>query len=295
MITNLKVTNNRGDVFRFNNSNRITAGLDLSGLQASVNRSETNAAGSYYQNTRLEERDFDVAFNMMRHNYAEGMMDLKRGDMYTVFNPTYNPMRLDFNLSDDNSYYLTAELASTPIMPPDKSNNNAAWQRVLLQFIATDPFIYRKDSVKADIALWIANFEFPLEIPLEGIEMGYRAQSLIVNVVNDGQQSTGMNIRFTARATVEEPSLVNVNTYEFIKLNTTMLAGDVIEISTYKGRRSIILIRNNVKTNIFNTLEFKTSVFPQLAIGDNLFRYDADEGIDNLEVSMTFTPRMVGV
>lgn len=295
MITDVKVTNSKGDEFRFDRLNRMTTGLDLSGLQASVNRSGTNAPGSRYQNTKIEEREFDIAFNMMRNVYDETMMDAKRGTAYKVFNPTYNPMRVDFKMSDGKSYYLTAELLSTPIMPTDKKSNNAAWQKVLVQFVATDPFIYHSNSVKVVIALWVANFEFPLEIPVGGLEMGYRSKSLIANVFNEGQQSTGMVIRFTARGSVVNPSLINVNTYESIKLNFTMLSGDKVEINTYRGRRSIILTRDNVETTIFNTLDFDTSKFLQLAVGDNLFRYDAEAGIDNLEAYMIFTPRLVGV
>lgn len=124
--------------------------------------------------------------------------------------------------------------------------------------------------------------------------MGYRAPSLIVNVLNDGQESTGMMIRFRALGTLLNPSLINVNTYETLKINTTMLAGDVIEISTYERRKEVILNRNGQQFNIFNALDL-SSTFLQLEIGDNLFRYDAEEGLDNLEVSMTFTPRLIGV
>jgi len=115
-----------------------------------------------------------------------------------------------------------------------------------------------------------------------------------VNVLNDGQESTGMIIRFKALGTLVNPSLVNVNTYEELKLNTIMQAGDVIEVSTYQRKKSVTLIRNGVKTNIFNSLDLN-SKFLQLEIGDNLFRYNADDGLDNLEISMIFTPRLLGV
>src|SRR5665648_504005 len=36
------------------------------------------------------------------------------------------------------------------------------------------------------------------------------------------------------------------------------------------------------------------STFLQLDVGDNLMRYDADTGIDNLEVSIYFTPQYLG-
>lgn len=294
MITDLSVTNSSGDKFTFNHSNRLTKGLDLSGLRASVNRLETTSPGSKYQKTRLEERDFDIEFRMMRYGSPEIIMDNRRGNLHKVCNPNKNPMRLDFKLSDGKDHYLMAELTSSPIMPPDKSNNNAVWQNALLQFIATDPFIYESVVRVVDIATWIGAFEFPLEIPEEGIEMGYRSESLIANVPNDGQESTGMLMQFRANGTVVNPSLINVNTYEEFNLNYTMQGGDTIEVSTYQGRKTITLIRDNVRSNLFHARQL-LSKFLQLEVGDNLFRYDAEEGIDNLEIQIKFTPRLLGV
>ncbi|MEK4149976.1 phage tail domain-containing protein [Robertmurraya sp. FSL W8-0741] len=296
MLKNIKITNSRGDQFEFNSSNRLTNGIDLSGLQAAVNRSQSNLPGSRYQSTRVEEREFDIEFQIRRHNYSEAMMDDKRGQMYKVFNPNFNPMRIDFMTSNDQPYYLMAELISAPIMPPDKSNNNAVWQKALLQFIATDPFIYEAVSHKVEIAEWVGNLEFPLEIPVGGIEIGYRSQSLFRNVYNGGSETSGMLIRFFAKSEIVNPKLINVNTYEELKLNFTMLPGDVVNVSTYRGKRSITLMRNNVQSNIFNTLAFETSTFLQLYPGDNIFRYDADSGaLDFLDVSIEFTPTRIGV
>jgi len=298
MIEKLKITNGKGDSFSFDEyRNRMTRGLDLSGLTATVNRIESTIPGAIYQNTKVNERDFDIEFNLMRIEYGEETMDSRRKHLYKVFNPNYNPVRLDFEMSDGKKYYLMAELVSAPLMPPDKENNNAARQRVLLQFIATDPFIYEAEIQSVDIATWIGSFEFPLEIPEEGIEMGYRSESLIANVFNGGQESTGMLMRFRAIGTVVNPSLINVNTYEEFKLNFTMLGGDVIEVSTYQGRKTITLIRNNVRSNIFHARKL-LSKFLQLEVGDNLFRYDAEngeEGRNNLDVQMQFTPRLLGV
>jgi len=104
-----------------------------------------------------------------------------------------------------------------------------------------------------------------------------------------------MTIRFSALSEVVNPKLLNVNTYEAFNLNYRMLPGDVIEVSMYLGKRSIMLIRNNITTSIFNAFDFETSKFLQLEPGDNLLRYDAKSGLDFLEVSIEFTPKRIGV
>lgn len=165
----------------------------------------------------------------------------------------------------------------------------------LLQFTCSDINIYASESSTVEIATWVGAFEFPLEIPEEGIEMGYRSKSLVANAYNGGDNATGMIIKFRSSATVLNPSLINVNTYELLKLNFEMQGGDLIEVSTYTGKKTVTLIRNNVRSSIFNSVDYLVSDFLQLEPGDNLFRYDADDGIDNLEVWMEFTELAIGV
>lgn len=294
IINNMTITNSRGDSITFGRHFRLVEDFSLSGLTATVNYTESTADGSHYQNTVLDNKDFEVPFFIPKEISDPWWIEERRNEAYKVFNPKANPFRIDIETKAGQAYYIIANLEGAPTFPIGFENDNQQWQRGLLQFSANDPFFYSGNEEKVDIALWVGAFEFPLEIPEEGIEMGYRAPSLIVNVLNDGQESTGMEIRFKAIGTLLNPSLVNVNTYDSLKINRTMEPGDVIEVSTYRRNKNVTLIRNGVKTNIFNDLDL-SSKFLQLDLGDNLFRYDAEEGLDNLEVSMTFTPRLLGV
>ena len=128
----------------------------------------------------------------------------------------------------------------------------------------------------------------------EGIEIGYREPSLIVNIYNTGDVACGMKIQFKALATVVNPSLFNVNTREYFKINKTMEAGEIITVTTHFQNKRVELNKNGVVSNAFNWIDLN-STFLQLEPGDNFFRYDADEGIDNLEVSIYYTPQYLGV
>lgn len=292
----MTITNSRGDSITFGHHFKLVDDFELSGLKADVNYSESTSDGSHYQNTKLANGEYTIPFFIDRKHGGHEWIEEKRAEAYRVLNPTTNPMRIDFKTKGGKEYYIIANLESIPTFGKGFENDNRLWLLGLIQLTSGDPYYYEKEAKVVDIALWVGNFEFPLEIPEEGIEMGYRSPSLIVNVLNDGQTDTGMTIRFRARGTLTNPSLMNVNTYESIKINTTMLPSDIIEIVTYRGRRTVTLIRNNVRTDIFNLIDFPdNSVFLQLLIGDNLFRYDADTGVDNLEVSMSFTQRKLGV
>lgn len=159
------------------------------------------------------------------------------------------------------------------------------------------PNPYWRDIIesKINIALWRGAFHFPLIIPkAKGIIMGHREPSLIVNVNNVGNVESGMIIEFRALGTVKNPSLFNVSTREFFKVNKTIVAGEVIKVNTSIGSKKVISNLNGVETNILNFIDLD-STFLQLKVGDNLFRYDADEKLDNLEISIYHNPCYLGV
>ena len=149
-------------------------------------------------------------------------------------------------------------------------------------------------KTKAEVAIWRGAFEFPLEIVTGGIEMGFREPSLIVNIENPGDVACGMEIRFKALATVVNPLLFNVNTREFIKINKTLTAGEVLTVTTHFANKRVETYKNGITSNAFNWIDLD-STFLQLTPGDNLLRYDADDGLDNLEVDIYYNPQYVGV
>ncbi|WP_020189718.1 phage tail family protein [Kurthia sp. Dielmo] len=295
IIKGLTITNANGESLTFGDTFKLYEEIDLSGLSANVSTSEKSGDGASYQNTTLETRDFEIPFFIHRLISDKEWYEEKRRDVYRVCNPKKNPMRIDFTTKSNAEYYVNAELVSSPSMPTDFEHSNNVWQKVLLQFDATDPYIYARNKTNVDLATWIPLFEFALEIPEgEGIEMGQRSPSLIANVVNDGQDDTGMLIKFKATAALKNPSLINVNTYEEFKINIDMLPGDVIEVSTYRGNKYAKLTRNNITTSVFGKIDY-LSTFLQLRTGDNLFRYDAAQGLDNMEISMQFNEKFLGV
>lgn len=166
----------------------------------------------------------------------------------------------------------------------------------VIQITCANPFWREESERREDIALWVGAFELPLEIPEEtGIEMGYREPSLIVNVFNGGDVAAGMRVVFRSLGTVVNPSLFNVNTREFILFEgLTMQAGEVLTISTGYDEKDVTLTRNGQTSNAFRYLH-EDSVYMQLAVGDNLFRYDAESNLENLEVSIYHSNNYLGV
>lgn len=132
------------------------------------------------------------------------------------------------------------------------------------------------------------------ELSKTGIIMGLREPSLIVNALNTGNVESGMIIEFKALGTLTNPSILNVETQEFFKINKSMVAGEIITVNTNVGAKKVIDNLNGVETNILNLIDLD-STFLQLKVGDNLLRYDADTNLNNLEISVFYNPFYLGV
>jgi len=212
-----------------------------------------------------------------------------RNKLLSVFNP-----KLDGKLIIDLGSAQRQIDCIVEQAPYFSSKAERNYQDFSISLLAPNPYWQDINAIKSEIAIWRGVLEFPLELLEEGIEMGYREPSLIVNIFNKGDVPCGMKIQFKALATVVNPSLFNVNNREYFKINKTMEAGEVITVTTHFQNKRVELNKNGVVSNAFNWIDLN-STFMQLEPGDNLLRYDADDGIDNLEVSIWYTPQYLGV
>ncbi|MGG3800466.1 phage tail family protein [Metabacillus fastidiosus] len=213
--------------------------------------------------------------------------EINRPQLIKFFNPKH-----DFTLmytNEEVERFIKCKVEKTPVISKHRN------PEFLISFLCPKPWWYDKE-IKTDIAMWVGTFEFPLMIPEDvGIEMGYREPSSIVNINNTSDAIAPLKLQFKAIGTVINPSIVNVETQEILKIERTMLPGDIITINTERGNEYVQLNRNGLITNIFNDLAIESDPHLSLDVGDNLLRYDAEQFINNLEVTIYFTPQYVGV
>lgn len=137
-------------------------------------------------------------------------------------------------------------------------------------------------------------FEFPFETTEEGIELSTLNSLADVNVVNIGEESTGLTIELLATGTVLEPTIYNKTKNEKMTIKVELKRGDIIEIDTRQGQKRIALISDGIQTNIINKIE-KGSNWIGLEIGENIFTYSAVYGLENLIATYSFNPLYEGV
>lgn len=243
--------------------------------------------GETYINNTLDVMEVDI--HIALRGKTLGHVQALKDRLYKVFNPKIHQGELVYK-----DKKVKCIINSVPVF----SSNNDNLVEGIINLTAFNPYFTDTYMSSVDIALWQGTFHFPLIIPEdEGIIFGYREPNLIVNVENEGQVPTGMIIEFKAVGKVVNPSLFNINTREFIKINKTMTAGELITVNTNYGSKTVIQKLNGIETSIMNYLDVVGGgdTFLQLDVGDNLFRYDADEGIDNLEVTIHYYNKYLGV
>ncbi len=163
-----------------------------------------------------------------------------------------------------------------------------------ISLLCPSPFFEALETIRRELASWLENFSFPLEIVDPGIELGIRQPSQIISIENEGDVPCGCEVVFHALGSLSNPELLNVDTGEYIKINDDMITGDAIHVFTHFAGKHVTKLSGTTETNAFPLLDVG-STFLQLAVGNNTLRYDAGDNIDLLEVSVFYRPQYLGV
>lgn len=250
-----------------------------------------NQIGVYVTGTSLETRSVDIS------GWVIASTEREMTNRKTILNRFFNPQQaVDLFYKDYVLRFLpnTSVRYSTAI-----AENNEVVCKFKVKGYCPDPLFSEQMESKVAAASTIAMFHFPLIIsqtpnPPGGIVFGLRQPSLIVAINNSGAVDVGMKIVFKAIGTLHGPSLINVNTQKYFKVNKTMQAGEEIVINTTIGEKKIQGTLNGITTNYFKYRDLD-SEWLQLSVGDNLFRYDAEENVENLEVYIYFNNKYLEV
>lgn len=250
-----------------------------------------NQIGVFVTGTSLETRDVSVT------GWIIAKTEIQMNERKKMLNRFVNPQQLikltykeyDLEFLPNTSVKYSATLVE----------NNEVVCRFKIEGLCPDPLFKENTENRVAAATTFGMFHFPLIInktqqnPPQ-IVFGLRQPSLFISVYNSGAVRTGMQMVFKATGTVKNPSFINVFTQEFFKINKTMVAGETITINTIIGEKKVIGILDGAEHNYFKYRDLD-STWLQLEVGDNLFRYDADENIDGLEAYIYFYNRYLEV
>ena len=241
-----------------------------------------NQDGGVFVSGSLDMRNITIEGRILADS-IEKAYELRKM-LLNSFNPKYKGRLIFKNLS------IPCIVEEAPVFKADSQKTPAFF----ISLLCSSPYFETVEELSKLLAGWHPNFGFELEIPVEeGIEMGFREESLIIPVENVGSVPCGATFEFIAQGIVEDPMVIDVVTGKFIKLNRVMQVGEIITISTHFANKRVLSSLEG-GTNAFASLD-ENSDFLQLAVGTNLLRYDAKKNLNNLEVNVYFRPQYLGV
>lgn len=300
--------NERGDRLLFSTTSVYHVNIkDVVGLSDVRNQvysiNSMGQHGDTYLGNRIESREIEIV-GRIKERDKERAKRLRR-QMNNILNPEFSAI-LVYEFGDFRRI-IDCVVVNAPAftMPP-------ILEEFTIQLNCPFPFWREDTEGRFDVATWIGGFEFPIDRPPDDLpqgleipqdpndpttpiwEIGWREPALIVNVYNEGDVRASMRIEFRALGTLLNPSLLNVATGEFIKINIRMNPGDVITIRTGYGEKGVMLRRQGETIDAFRFLD-PDSTFLQLDVGDNIFRYDADENMESLDIAIHHNNFFLGV
>lgn len=251
--------------------------IDGLGTEYNVYTSKNSGQdGENYTGGDAKMRNIVITLDIAKSDYR-----VQRNRLYSFFQPR-SEGTLYYYEGDESrkiKYYVEK-------VEPGGSDNDPV-RSLTISLICPDPKFYALEDQLTQLAAWQGCIRFPLRI-VNPFHVTEKVNTLIGNVNNPSAVPMGLTIKFMASGTVKNPSLYDVNRQELMQINTTMHAGDVIIVTTGDGNKRVRLISGGITTNINNLMNYPPKWLKAYQ-GDNLFRYNADEGIDNLSVSILST------
>lgn len=171
-----------------------------------------------------------------------------------------------------------------------KSNNDriCEWK---IEGIATDPLFYEINSIASESTESDPKFKFPFSFNSvsEDIVFGQVKLNAVIGVENEGQVDVGFQIHIKCFGRVKNPTITNVDTEEFIKINKVLAEGEEILINTSIGNKYVKgrLNSSSDYINYYNYRDFNSS-WLQLVRGVNNIVVTAEENYENMKAEFIF-------
>lgn len=274
-----KFINSKGDTFNFGYRHGNIFDIDgLTGHDMNIAFSQGfNQIGETVEGISIGSHIFEISGKLL------GEATKQKKKMLSVFAP-FESGKLIF----EDNYFLDCVVYKTPVIAVQKES-----PRFELVLTAPYPFWQKMTSENYIVGNYSRKFSFPVNYSEPHI-FGIRNPSAFINAYNDGQVDAYYRLEFQTQATTVNPSIINANTQEFLKLNVTLNQGEKYVIDRKGGRLIVEKYVDGMVVDAFSLLDEDSDLL-FMHVGDNIIRAVADEGEDQLITTIIFNSAVVGV
>lgn len=281
----LTLENKNGDQLSFGMGSPFTI-EDIQGLNppdATINTSQISLIdGGKYNSAKVNMRQLLIAFAI------EYSASYNRIQVYSVLK-SKQWIRMYYT-GDYRDVYIDGYIESIGV------SHFAMKQVVTVSILCPEPYFKSAQDVVDELKNIINSFHFPFSsTAAPQIVFGYFSNDVGITVENEGDVECGMIIELYARSPITNPKIYNYITQDFIGVNYSMEAADLIRIDTRKGHKTVTLLRDGAETNLFNYV-MPNSTWLQLAAYGSTFVYEVASGtLGDLLVTFTHSNLYEGV
>lgn len=296
MKSNLSKTfsyvNDSGDsiIFEYDYGFLINKPNGIDTINVSINRAQgINQVGVTVQSQNVNARAVTISGVLVGE-----FQEQNKQNLLSIIRPD-----LKARLYADD-YYLEVYPTSTPTITADR-------QFAKFQFSVLAPYPYWQrtgqsevelSGVESKFRLWDGNLSHKApdgslgcwNISKEFSFGAYKEESFFY-IDNYGQMPVPYTLNIRAKGTVVNPSFENVRTNEKLILNYTLQPSEhvVVEITHSKT-----YVTSSINGDIRGALSLKSN-FYRLPVGTTTVKPDAESGLDDLEVSVSYATEVVGL
>ena len=306
MIEEVLVTNSSGETLPLTLKNPGSSGFYLLGVdglgpvKTNLNiRDNTLTSGGVFNSARTPTRNIVIYLRFM----ASPTIEAARLRSYNFF-MTESRIRLDIR-TDAGTYYIYGYVESNDTYIFSKN------QGCSVSIICPDPFLQKENEIiTGSITRIDQGFEFPFlnEGSSDTLILGERVypySEFYIPFI--GTVNVGPKIIIQAEGgSVINPTLQFSNPYSFSDVESlgftftdtlpALADGDYLEIVCERTNKSVrrYSVATNTFINYIGAVNYDSS-WPILHPGDNVFAYNADDGVENIRLIYEYTPRYIGV
>lgn len=267
--------NGESITFTYNAGFLINKPVGIDTLQVSLSQATgIDQVGATIQSANVQPRPVTVSGILVGDfvtTNKEKLLSVVRPDLTAKF------------YADD--YYLNVRPTSTPTIDP-----TGKFAKFQFSVLAAYPYWQKDDSARAVLSGLQYMFKFPWNISRE-CQFAKMMETQFINVPNQGQIPVPITVTFLARGDCLNPKITNVNTGKFMAINKSLVAGERIVVEITHERT---YVTSSVDGDIRGALSLK-STLNRLDVGDNVLKPEAEEGGNQLEVSIDFATEIVGI
>lgn len=267
--------NGESITFTYNAGFLINKPVGIDTLQVSLSQATgIDQVGATIQSANVQPRPVTVSGILVGEFVAinkEKLLSVIRPDLTAKF------------YADD--YYLNVRPTSTPTIDPTRK-----FAKFQFSVLAAYPYWQKDDSARAVLSGLQYMFKFPWNISRQ-YQFAKLMETQFINVPNRGQLPVPMTVTFFARGDCLNPKITNVNTGKFMAINKSLVAGERVVVEITHDRT---YVASSADGDIRGALSL-TSTLNRLDVGDNVLKPEAEEGGNQLEVSIDFATEIVGI